>query len=121
MSKTILVVDDEQDVIRLLQINLEQAGYQVITAENGKDALERVAERRPDLILMDHMMPVMDGLEALRNLKDDQTTAKIPVVILTANDSYSEMSKGWESGTDLYLTKPVPTAELMEFIDCILS
>lgn len=121
MSKTILVVDDEPDVVRLLQVNLEQAGYQVITAENGQDALGRVAADNPDLILMDHMMPVMDGLEALKNLKGNQTTAKIPVVILTANNSYAEMAKGWESGTDLYLTKPIIVAELMSYIDCILS
>jgi CheY-like chemotaxis protein len=121
MSKTILIVDDEQDVIQVLQLSLEQAGYQVISAENGQHALERVATHTPDLILMDQMMPVMDGLEALQHLKGNQATAAIPVVMLTANNSYAQMSEGWESGTDLYLTKPVPAVELIEFIDCILS
>lgn len=121
MSKTILVVDDEQDTVRLLQFNLEKAGYRVITAENGQRALECVASNKPDLILMDHSMPVMDGLEALKHFKGNPATAEIPVVILTANASYSAMSKGWESGTDLYLTKPIMASELTSFIERILS
>lgn len=121
MPKTILVVDDEQDILRVLQMKLEQSGYQVVTAENGQEALERVAEEKPDLILMDQVMPVMDGLEALENLKGNQSTMQIPVIILTANDSYAQMSKGWEIGSDLYLKKPVPVTELIDFIDCILA
>ncbi len=121
MSKTILVVDDELDIVHVLQVQLEQAGYQVITAGNGQHALERVAADKPDLILMDHTMPFMDGLEALEKLKGNPATAQIPVIILTANDSYAQMSKGWEIGSDLYLTKPVPLSELRDIIGCILS
>jgi two-component system alkaline phosphatase synthesis response regulator PhoP len=121
MPKTILVVDDEPDIVRVLKVQLEQDGYQVVSAENGQHALERVTRDRPDLILMDHMMPVMDGLEALEKLKGDPATAQIPVIILTANDDYAQMSRSWEIGSDLYLTKPVPVAELSTIIGCILA
>ena len=121
MTKKILLVDDEPQVLRLLQLSLEQAGYQVETAENGQQALEQVASNKPDLVLMDSVMPMMDGLEALKRLKNDATTAEIPVVILTANDCPAEMAKGWEIGTDLYLTKPILTSELLDFIQTILN
>jgi two-component system alkaline phosphatase synthesis response regulator PhoP len=121
MSKFILLVDDEPDVIYALKVSLEQAGYRVSTAENGQQALHTVANDRPDLILMDRMMPVMDGLEALRRLKDNPSTAHIPVVLLTGQDSYQDMEEGWKNGTDLYLTKPVFPAELLDYIRCILS
>jgi CheY-like chemotaxis protein len=121
MSKFILLVDDEPDIIYSLKVSLEQAGYRVSTAENGQQALDTVANNRPDLILMDRMMPVMDGLEALRNLKQNPSTSDIPVVMLTGQDSYQDMEEGWDSGTDLYLTKPVFPAEILEYIRCILS
>lgn len=121
MPKNILVVDDTPDTVYLLRITLEQANYRVTTAENGQQALECTAKDRPDLILMDIAMPVMSGLDALQHLKGNAATADIPVVLLTAQDSYEEMTKGWESGTDLYLTKPFSPAELLSYIKCILS
>lgn len=121
MSKKILVVDDEQDACRLLQVNLEHAGYQVTTAENGQDALESIFIDMPDLIVLDQAMPVMDGFEVLRELKRNPATAEIPVVMLTANSSDAGKSEGWRSGTDLYLVKPVLPAELLEFIKCVFA
>ena len=121
MSKKILIVDDEPQVLRLLQLSLEQAGYQVTTAGNGQEALEHVANDRPDLVLLDSVMPLMDGTEVVRRLKGNTDTAQIPVVILTANDSPNDMEKSWQSGTDLYLTKPILTAELLDYIHTILD
>jgi DNA-binding response OmpR family regulator len=121
MTKKILLVDDEPQVLRLLQLSLEQAGYQVATAENGQQALEQVASDKPDLVLMDSVMPLMDGMEALKRLKSNVATAEIPVVMLTAKDCPDEMAKSWEVGTDLYLTKPILTSELLDFIQTILS
>lgn len=121
MTKHILIVDDEPQVLRLLELSLEQAGYQVSTAENGQEALKFIATVKPDLVIMDSVMPVMDGIEALKQLKNNEATAAIPVILLTAKDSPSDMAKGWESGTDLFLTKPILTAELLDYIQTIFN
>ena len=121
MAKRILAVDDEKHILRLVQINLEKAGYLVVTATNGREALEAVALERPDLIVMDVMMPEMDGLEALQHLKNDEQTADIPVVMLTAKAQDADVFQGWQSGADLYLTKPFNPIELLTFVKRILD
>ncbi len=120
MPKRILVVDDDRDIRLTVQKCLEVEGYEVITASNGRYAVERATFEQPDLVLMDVTMPQMDGLEALRILKGDEKTASIPIVLLTAKDSYADMTAGWETGTDLYLTKPFLPSELVTFVKCIL-
>lgn len=121
MAKRILVVDDEKHILRLVQINLEKAGYLVVTASNGREALEAVALERPDLVVMDVMMPEMDGLEALQKLKENEQTADIPVVMLTAKAQDADVFQGWQSGADLYLTKPFNPIELLTFVKRILD
>ncbi|PQV63201.1 two-component system response regulator [Abditibacterium utsteinense] len=121
MAKRILAVDDEKHILRLVQINLEKAGYEVVTASNGREALESVAAQKPALIVMDVMMPEMDGLEALQTLKNDAATADIPVVMLTAKAQDADVFQGWQSGADLYLTKPFNPIELLTFVKRILS
>lgn len=121
MAKRILAVDDEKHILRLVQINLEKAGYDVVTASNGREALEAVAAQKPALIVMDVMMPEMDGLEALQKLKDDPATADIPVVMLTAKAQDADVFQGWQSGADLYLTKPFNPIELLTFVRRILD
>jgi len=121
MAKRILAVDDEKHILRLVQINLEKAGYEVVTASNGREALEAVAAEKPALIVMDVMMPEMDGLEALQNLKNDPATASIPVVMLTAKAQDADVFQGWQSGADLYLTKPFNPMELLTFVKRILD
>ncbi len=121
LPKTILVVDDEPDIITLLRINFEQQGYTVTTASNGREALEQVAIRKPDIILLDQMMPEMSGLEVAQELKADEATAAIPVVMLSAKDSYDDMSQGWQSGIDLYLVKPIDLQELESIVETILK
>ena len=121
MAKRILAVDDEKHILRLVQINLEKAGYLVVTASNGREALEAVASERPDLIVMDVMMPEMDGLEALKKLKENEETADIPVVMLTAKAQDADVLQGWQSGADLYLTKPFNPIELLTFVKRIMD
>lgn len=121
MAKRILAVDDEKHILRLVQINLEKAGYEVTTASNGREAIDAVRNERPDLIVMDVMMPEMDGLEALQILKNDDSTAAIPVVMLTAKAQDADVFQGWQSGADLYLTKPFNPMELLTFVKRILD
>lgn len=121
MSKKILAVDDEKHIVRLVQINLEKEGYEVVTASTGREALEQVAAQHPDLIVMDVMMPEMDGFEALKKLKEDVATASIPVIMLTARAQDADVFRGWQSGADLYLTKPFNPQELITFVKRIFQ
>lgn len=121
MSKKILAVDDEKHIVRLVQINLQKAGYDVSIASNGREALESVASNRPDLIVMDVMMPEMDGFAALQKLKDNPETKDIPVIMLTAKAQDADVFKGWQSGADLYLTKPFNPSELITFVQRIFE
>jgi len=117
----ILAVDDEKHIVRLVQITLEKEGYELVTASTGREALEKVASEKPDLVVMDVMMPEMDGLEALAKMKSDPATASIPVIMLTAKAQDSDVFRGWQSGADLYLTKPFNPAELVTFVKRIFS
>ncbi|GAI43054.1 unnamed protein product, partial [marine sediment metagenome] len=82
--KKILIVDDRSEVVELVKVTLEGEGYQTIDASDGREALEKIGKEKPDLILLDIIMPKMDGFEVLRNLKDDSNTKDIPVIMLTA-------------------------------------
>src|SRR5215208_6989007 len=84
MPKKILAVDDERHIVRLVEVNLARAGYNVVTAFDGREALQKVEAEKPDLVVLDVMMPFMDGFEVLRNLKANPETADIPVIMLTA-------------------------------------
>ena len=106
MPKKILVVDDEKHIVRLVQANLDRAGYTVVTANDGKEALQKVADENPDLVVLDVMMPYMDGFEVLQNLRRNPSTRDIPVIMLTAKAQDADVFKGWQSGVDCYLTKP---------------
>ena len=121
MPKKILAVDDEKHIVRLVQVNLERAGYQVATAFDGVDALEKVKSEHPDMIVCDVMMPRMDGFEVLRHLKADPGTRDIPVIMLTAKAQDADVLKGWTSGVDCYLTKPFNPMELLSFVKRIFK
>ncbi len=121
MARKILAVDDEKHIVRLVQINLQKEGYEVATASTGREALERVGEFAPDLIVMDVMMPEMDGFEALKKLKENPATRDIPVIMLTAKAQDADVFRGWQSGADLYLTKPFNPAELLSFVKRLLA
>jgi len=121
MAKKILAVDDERAIVRLVQVNLERQGYQVVTAFDGKEALEKVESERPDLIVLDVMMPYMDGFEVLQNLKKNPNTRDIPVIMLTAKAQDADVFRGWQSGVDCYLTKPFNPMELIAFVKRIFK
>ncbi|HUT75164.1 MAG TPA: response regulator [Armatimonadota bacterium] len=120
-QKKILAVDDERHIVRLVQVNLERAGFQVISAFDGKEALKKVESENPDLIVLDVMMPHMDGFEVLKHLKSDEKTKDIPVVMLTAKAQDADVFRGWASGVDCYLTKPFNPIELLTFVKRIFE
>ena len=120
-GKKIMAVDDERHIVRLIQVNLEWAGYQVVTAFDGQDALRKVETEKPDVIVLDVMMPKMDGFEVLKRLQANPDTREIPVIMLTAKAQDADVFRGWSSGVSAYLTKPFNPLELVTFVKRILS
>jgi DNA-binding response OmpR family regulator len=119
-SATILIVDDEPYNVDLLEQELEGLGYSTMSASNGAQALAMVKTSAPDLVLLDVMMPVMDGFETCRVLKDSDDTRFIPVIIMTALDAIEDRVKGIKAGADDFLTKPVDERELLARIETAL-
>jgi len=105
-KETILVVEDEEDIRELLKYNLEKEGYQVFGAATGEAALKNVRDRLPDLILLDLMLPGIDGLEVCRRIKGEAQTRHLPIVMLTAKGEEADIVTGLELGADDYVTKP---------------
>ncbi|OPX84097.1 MAG: Transcriptional regulatory protein WalR [Pelotomaculum sp. PtaB.Bin104] len=110
---TILAVDDEVNVLQLLKHNLSKEGYQVLCANNGRDAIRQVAEKEPDLVILDIMLPEMDGFDVLRTLKANRHSARIPVIMLSARDDELDKVVGLELGAEDYITKPFSVRELL--------
>ena len=121
MSKRLLVVEDEPNLLRAVAACLRAEGYEVVTARGGAEALVRVAERTPDLVVSDIRMPGMDGYQLARQLRAAPRTALIPVVFLTAKDELSDRVEGFRSGVDAYLTKPFEPDELVAVVSNILA
>jgi DNA-binding response OmpR family regulator len=117
----ILIVDDEPFNVDYLEQELEDLGYDTVSASNGQEALEKVATEAPDLILLDVMMPVMDGFTVCRILKDHDQTRLIPIVIMTALDTREDRIRGIKAGADDFLTKPVHEEELLARIETALK
>lgn len=115
-QETILVVDDESRIVHILEFNLTKQGYKVRTASNGLEALASVMEEKPHLIILDVMMPKMDGLEACRQLKSQEITKDIPVFLLTAQGQEIDRDAGSECGAQAYITKPFSPKQLMKRI-----
>ena len=120
-KKTIMVVDDNSDVAEIIRFTLETNGFNVRCACSGKDLFASLEKQKPNLILLDIMMPNMDGLEVLTRLKGDPGTASIPVILLTAKVQYEEVLKGYKSGANCYITKPFTKGQLLDGINSILS
>lgn len=116
----ILVVDDEEDLLELVQYNLAKVGFQVEGVSTGEDALRRAKANLPDLILLDLLLPAVDGLEVCKRLKSDPNTAHIPVVMLTARGEDSDVVSGLEIGADDYIIKPFRTSVLIARVRAVL-
>jgi two-component system KDP operon response regulator KdpE len=116
-DKLVLVVDDEQRIINFMRMNLELEGCRVITANNGREAIDRVREDMPDIVLLDIMMPRMDGFEVLRRIRQ---FSSVPVIVLTAKDAEEDRIKGLELGADDYIGKPFSHRELVSRIRAVL-
>lgn len=120
MEAKILIVEDERDIVELLRYNLRKADFKVDAVRNGADALQRAIDKPPDLILLDLMLPEVDGLIVCRLLKNDPRTKKIPIVMLTAKTEESDRVTGLELGADDYITKPFSPREVVLRINAIL-
>ncbi|MBU4259424.1 MAG: response regulator, partial [Proteobacteria bacterium] len=105
-KEKILVVDDEEDILELLKYNLNREGYKVVSASSGEKCLQKAASEKPDLIVLDLMLPGIDGLEVTKILKSDSKTLHIPIIMLTAKGEEADIVAGLELGADDYITKP---------------
>ncbi|MCA1849892.1 MAG: response regulator transcription factor [Acidobacteria bacterium] len=121
MPKRLLVVDDEPNLLRAVAAALRAEGYEVVTARNGREALVRVAESVPDLVISDIRMPGMDGYQLAGQLRASPRTALVPLVFLTAKDETADRVAGFRSGVDAYITKPFEPDELLAVIHSILN
>ena len=111
----VLVVDDESEIRELCRVNLEFEGFEVLEAANGFEALKTVREKHPDLVFLDLMMPGMDGWDVLRAIKEDDNTAHIPVILLTAKSGEEDQMRGWQEGILEYVSKPFNPLSLAEW------
>ena len=121
MKKKILVVDDEDDILQFLELVLTEKGYSVVTASGGHEALTRAQLERPDLVLLDIMMPQMDGWEVLKLLRIDDETARIPVAMLSARTEAKDRVQGLQEGAIDYIGKPFSLQELLSKIEAIFN
>jgi DNA-binding response OmpR family regulator len=121
MGKKVLIADDEPNIVTALEFLLERNGYEVYIARNGDAALKLVEEHRPDLVLLDVMMPVKSGFEVCQRMRERADWRDIKIIMLTAKGRDVEMSKGLSIGADLYITKPFSTQELVAKINGLLG
>jgi pilus assembly protein CpaE len=120
-AQRVLIVDDDMDTLKLVGTTLEKQGFTIAAAKSGEEALQKVSQEKPDLILLDIMMPKMDGYEVIRRLRANPRTAKIPIILFTAKSQVEDKVTGLEVGADDYLTKPTHPAELVARVRSILK
>ena len=118
---TVLVVDDDPVILKLLEVNFEMEGFQVVRAADGAEGLERAREVRPDIVVLDVMMPRMTGYEVAKALREDHNTAHIPIIFVTARAQSSDVEKGMELGVEDYVTKPFDPLELIDRVNSLLA
>jgi DNA-binding response OmpR family regulator len=117
----VLVADDDQDILELVTFRLERAGYEVVQARDGEDALRIATEVRPDLAVLDVMMPKLSGYDVTRQIREQDSTREIPVILLTARVQEADVARGFEAGADDYLKKPFSPQELRARVHAILG
>ena len=120
-NEKILVADDEKDIGRLLELILTRGGYQVIRASDGEEALAQIAQDRPDLIILDVMMPKLDGIQVCQRLKGHSRTASIPIILLTAKAQANDKVTGFSAGADEYVPKPFNHQEVLARVRALLQ
>ena len=121
MTKKVLIVDDELNIVTALEFLLQRSGYDVMAAQNGEEALQRVESFAPDLVLLDVMMPRISGYEVCRRMRERPEWKHIKIVMLSAKGREAEVSKGVSLGADLYVTKPFSNIELVGKIGALLA
>ena len=119
-KQTILVVDDEKDLLDLIEYNLKKEGFDVLKAENGEEGIAVAKEKNPDLVLLDIMMPKMDGMQAVEEMRKDDQLKNIPIIFLTARSDEKTEVEGLNKGGDDYITKPISTTKLISRIKAVL-
>ncbi len=117
----VLVPDDDEDIRSLVAFRLERAGYEVVAARDGEEALDVARERRPDLAILDVMMPKLTGVDVTRRLRSDAATSGIPVILLTARVQEADVARGFEAGADDYIKKPFSPQELRARVAAMLA
>jgi two-component system, OmpR family, phosphate regulon response regulator PhoB len=120
MKETILIVEDEMPLVTLLRYNLEREGFAALDAQDGEEALNIAREQKPDLVLLDWMLPLMSGIEVCRQLRRNPETRQIPIVMLTARGEEGDKLRGLDSGADDYVTKPFSLSELVARMRTVL-
>lgn len=120
-ARKILLVDDSETVLLMEKMILKRDVYEVVTAKNGKEGVEKARQLKPDLILMDVVMPEMNGFEAVRQLREGAVTHSIPIVMVTTQAEADSMEAGYESGCNDYVTKPINSTELLTKVRNILG
>lgn len=121
MAKRILVVDDDENILSLERTILEQKGFDVTTAAGGAEALQLLGERTFDLVLLDVMMPEIDGFTVCRRIKEDPKTRELPVIFLTAKGGGEALAEGFESGAVMYINKPFTANKLLTIVNTMLE
>ena len=121
MAKAVLVADDDPDILSIVSMSLETQGYTVYKATNGREAVDLAKEHHPDLVLMDMMMPIVSGYEAVGELKADATTKDITIVGLSAKAMATDMERATDVGIDGYITKPFRVAQVLRVVESYLQ
>jgi CheY-like chemotaxis protein len=121
MSNVVLCADDDADILSLISLRLERAGYRVVQATNGDDAIEMVREHRPDVAVLDVMMPRRTGYEVLAELRRDESLRGLKVILLSARVQQSDVDRGLDAGADGYLPKPFKAPELVAMVETLLG
>jgi len=119
--KLVLVADDDPDILDLVTFRLDRAGYEVVQARDGQEALDAALERTPDLCVLDVMMPRLDGYEVTRRLREESTTRSVPIILLTARAQEADVQRGFESGATDYVKKPFSPQELRARVEALLA
>jgi CheY-like chemotaxis protein len=121
LEPLVLIVDDEEMTRKLLRLMLEREGFAIAEAEDGLDALEMIAEQRPDLVIMDVMMPNLDGFTTCQQLRGQPETADLPIILLSARVQHEAIRAGLQAGADRYITKPISKADLVAAVTELLE